>query len=288
MPLTKEQLEERRSRLGASDFAPLLGLSRWKTAYDIWLEKTGRLTGDGPVSQAAVAGNRFEAGVLDFAEETLGSLERAVPLKGSGLDFPVVANLDARVVETGEPCDAKTSGLFGPLPGEWGEEGTDHVPNSILVQLAVQIYCAGPGVGAGHVAAFLGGRGFMLFHIPRNTAFESAILKAGEKFWKEAVLADTPPDGAPSLEVAKLVRREPEKIVEIPEDLVARWLEARETLKGARANKEEADALLLAALGDAEASEPGPAGQVTFFETKRKGYTVEPTTFRQLRYRKPK
>jgi len=41
MALTTEQREIRRRYLGSSDIAAIFGMSPWKSAYDVWLEKTG-------------------------------------------------------------------------------------------------------------------------------------------------------------------------------------------------------------------------------------------------------
>ena len=39
-------LAERRSGIGGSDIAAILGLSPWKTAVDVWLDKTGQREDD--------------------------------------------------------------------------------------------------------------------------------------------------------------------------------------------------------------------------------------------------
>ena len=39
--LTPEQLERRRSSIGASDVAAILGLDPYRTGLDIWLQKRG-------------------------------------------------------------------------------------------------------------------------------------------------------------------------------------------------------------------------------------------------------
>lgn len=44
MPITQKQREFRRSHIGSSDIAAILGKDPYKTAYDVWLDKTGQLT----------------------------------------------------------------------------------------------------------------------------------------------------------------------------------------------------------------------------------------------------
>ena len=58
---TREQfLRERRSGIGGSDVAAILGLSRWKTAYQVWQEKTGRAAIDEGDNERLHFGNVLE------------------------------------------------------------------------------------------------------------------------------------------------------------------------------------------------------------------------------------
>ena len=41
-PSRAEWLATRRQGIGGTDLAPILGLSKWKTPHDVWLDKTGR------------------------------------------------------------------------------------------------------------------------------------------------------------------------------------------------------------------------------------------------------
>ncbi|GIV50738.1 MAG: hypothetical protein KatS3mg038_1259 [Candidatus Kapaibacterium sp.] len=57
---------DRRSFLGASDAPAVLGLSPWRTAWEVWAEKTGRIdswTGNAATS----AGQLLEPAVLAWA-----------------------------------------------------------------------------------------------------------------------------------------------------------------------------------------------------------------------------
>ncbi|GIV50913.1 MAG: hypothetical protein KatS3mg038_1434 [Candidatus Kapaibacterium sp.] len=61
---------DRRSFLGASDAPAILGLSPWRTAYEVWAEKTGRI--DSWSGNAATsAGQLLEPAVLAWASEEL-------------------------------------------------------------------------------------------------------------------------------------------------------------------------------------------------------------------------
>lgn len=42
MSLTAENIENRKKGIGASECAIVLGLCKYKSPYELWLEKTGR------------------------------------------------------------------------------------------------------------------------------------------------------------------------------------------------------------------------------------------------------
>jgi len=146
MPITEQQREKRKTRLGSSDMAAVLGVSPFATAHDIYLEKTDKLEPEKKEPETyKYAGNVFEKGILDDAERILGKLDRGpeghgvevvadigVPI-GSFIDAIVVAPKIEGVCE-GDPVEAKTAGLYGPLVEEWGEDGTDEVPDRIIIQ----------------------------------------------------------------------------------------------------------------------------------------------------------
>lgn len=288
MGLTATQLAKRSESLGASDIAALFGVSPFRTSYDLWLEKTGKLLPE-PESDndPRMAGQLLEPAVLTFAENRLGKLRRnqsrsARQSKG----LPIVANLDAILVETGEPVEAKTSGLYGSTKDFWGEPETDAIPDYILVQAMTQMLVTDANVC--HVPAFIAFRGFLMYRINRD---EEVINEIGERaldFWLNHVLTDEPPtDSQPNIAVIKRLRREPNKIVTLDHSLIEKWEDWKGAESIARKEKDVALAAILTALGDAEAGET-PEGRFTYLEQTRKSYTVEESTYRVARFKKAK
>ncbi len=270
--------------LGASEVAAVLGLSPWVTPYEVWARKTGRLT-EHKQSDALDAGVRLEPIVLDWAESQLGPIDRRVEAVIDGT--PIVTHPDG-LTKAGEPVEAKTSGIVGPVYGHWGEAGTDEIPEHYLVQCLVQLEATRASVC--HVPALLGGRGFVLFAVPAHAALQSEIVDRACQWWRQHVKADRPPEAStpPPLSVLKRLRRQPNKTVPLDAELVERWLCAKQRLKAATEEADEAQAALIAALGDAEAGELNDGRVVTYFEQHRKGYVVQDSTFRVLRITKGK
>lgn len=283
MPISETQRQERKKHIGGSDMAAILGLDRFKSAEDVRLEKCGKLIDQQATNAAMEAGNYLEDGVLNFAETTLGHLlrnqTRAVE------NSQIVVNTDGVVEATSQPVEAKTSGIIWSTDEWWGAEGTDEVPDRVIIQAHCHLLAWKAALC--HVPALIGGRGFVLYAVPFNQTIANVILDAAGKFWNENVLKDVPCEGSTaSLQVVKMLKRTPNKVVGIDPDLVARWLAAKEVKIASEKAADQAQADILAALQDAEAGQAGEHGAVTYLEQKRAGYTVQPTSYRVLRLKK--
>jgi putative phage-type endonuclease len=303
--LTATEKQQRQKWIGGSDVAAILGMSSYRTAYDVWLEKTGQDPGEQGESAPADAGSRFEPAVLDKFSESHGPLERKVHLIAEGLGFPLAVNLDARHIAERAPVEAKTSGLFGPLDPEWGDEGTDEIPQGYILQCQAEIVCAKSELC--YVPAFLGGRGFVTeppFLVRRNKELIQLMLDRLGNFWNGHVLKDIPPeDSLPTLEIVKRIRRIPESSVQIDPEIMQRWLDAKAKTDAAEEWEKQCKAAILAALGKAEGGMGGDQGNVTYYEQSKTGFDatrlqtdkpdiyaeyVKKSTFRVLRHQKPK
>lgn len=287
MPLTAEELKERRNHIGSSDLAAIMGLDPWRTAYDIWLDKCELLPDEGPITDGGdprVVGTFLERGVLDFAETRLGRLRRQVAEVVVGSQ--IVVHTDAVTFEECEPVEAKTVGLFRGVRSDewWGDDGSwDQVPDRVIIQAHAHMLAW--NTSRCHVPALIGGRGFAMLGVTRSDSIIERIVSAANEFWNH-VKAKTPPENSrPSLEIVRLIRRTPKKVVEIDGVLIDVWLAAKHMAKGAVEDAEQAQAALLAAMGDAEAATTASEGAVTFYEQSRKGYEVKPATYRVLRHR---
>ena len=272
MAITTQQKEERGRWIGSSDVAALLGLSPWRNVYDVWLEKTNRLEPQPPAEGAMEDGIIFEPGILTWAEKRLGPLEKNPKnLWFKDEAIRIISHPDAIVVATGEPVEAKTSGLRGPLPPGWGEPETDQIPDYYLVQAQVHVMLSKKDLC--HVPAYLGGRGPTMFRVNRNESLQQFIGERVGEFWAEYVKKDIPPpDVVPHLETAKRMIRQVGKLVAVDPRIVERARAARLAKSITEKTSEEADAALIAALGDAEGTEDG---SVSYFRQERKGLDLK-------------
>lgn len=281
-------LERRRSAIGASDVAAILGLSRWATPWEVWAEKKGLLESDSG-NAATSAGNLLEPAVLDYAESQLGELDRDVLVRSQAL--PLAATCDAIKRYGGNPVEAKTTGIAGPVYGSWGDPLTDQVPEEYLVQVHAQLICTGADLG--YLFALIPGRGFVEFHIEPNKKLHAHLIDKLGDWWQRHIIDGIEPshERLPDLEVVKRLRREPGKAIEGTarlQELIDLREEAKESEREARNAVKGLETQILLELGDAEtASLPG-GDVLSYLEVSRRGYTVEPCSYRQLRVKKGK
>ncbi len=223
----------------------------------------------------------MEEAIFAYAEEELGAVRRnqrrAIP------NTIIRTSIDAIVVETGKPVEAKSSETY--QPGDWGDPGTDQVPDRVICQ--TQIHMKALEQDICWVPVYLGLRRFGMYQVPRNEQLIAVLLEAAQNFWLKHVMTDIPPtDSIPSLRLIRKIIRTPNKIVVFSPDQVATY-EALETAKIACKKmdtiKDACQAAVLAALGDAECAVFEDGRAMTFLESPRKGYSVPATTVRTLR-----
>src|SRR4051812_4359424 len=127
--ITAEQRAARRHRIGSSDSAAICGIDPYKSPADVWIEKTSD-TADLPNKAAIRIGNLIEPALVLWAQEELG-IELTANLSLDGHPSGILsANLDAANLTKRIGVEAKTTSN----PAEYGEPGTDQVPDRVIVQ----------------------------------------------------------------------------------------------------------------------------------------------------------
>jgi len=268
MALTDEQRKQRKSCLGSSDMAAVLGLDPFKNAADVYLGKTGKLT-EQEESKVMKRGNYLEPAILNFAQDILGNLTRNVFFEAPG-SLPMASNVDAIVDETDFPVEAKSVGLF--VGEEWGEEGSDVIPDRVIIQCHVHMICTESDFC--HVPVYLSAREFVMFGVAKSVKIVEIICNEATSFWYNCVQADTPPtDVVPAEAVMKRIRREPETVVDIPPEcvpLVEQWQEKNAAYLLAGKEKDAAKAEAINLLGTSEAGDLPDGRQLTYLSQSRR------------------
>lgn len=248
--LTDKQRELRRNYLGASDLPAIFGMSPWRTAEDVRLIKS-KQADEPPGNLSTEAGIYLEPAVRQWAQDKLGPLtEPDTYIHPNGF---MCANLDAETADR-KPVEIKTSGIVGPIQGNWGSEGTADIPDMYYVQVMCQIACMGNKPDMGYLVALLGGRGFVKYEIQRDDALINAIEAKAEQFWKVHVIGGEPaPKSLATMDVLKRVRREAGLVMPLAADIWDQFDEARRARLIAESAEEDAKRRVLGLIGAGEA-----------------------------------
>lgn len=190
MALTQEQRELRRNGIGGSDCAAILGLSKWKTPLDVYLDKIF-----GPKeeteNQFTEWGNRLEPLIIQAFEDKTGLKCEIEP---NTLYHPehsfMFANIDARIVGQNAILECKTASQYNAK--RWSEEGGETLPEEYMLQCAH--YAEVCNIDTVYVAVLIGGNDFRVYHYTRNKELGAAIIKAEHNFWHNHVLKEVAPD----------------------------------------------------------------------------------------------
>ena len=263
---------DRTQFIGSSDIAAVLGLNPYRTAYEVWLEKTGRLTEPPAPTLAQQCGIALEPVILEWAAPKIGPY-RPGPHEYRIEGTPIIDHPDA-VTESGCPVEVKTAGIVGPITGTWGAPQTDNIPTAYLAQAHVHLIATG-GEQC-WVPTLLGGYAPRMYIVQRDVELGQTIIQKVVQWWETYVVKNVPPQvTAPLPEgIWRRVRRTPDKIVSVPAELVQAW----QAVKQQRKEQEEKERLLhdqlVAALQDAEAGQTEDGHMVTFFANSRGARTL--------------
>lgn len=178
---------ERNSGLGASDAPVALGLSPWRTPFELWLEKMGR-------------GEPFEDSMPVQVGRALEPVIVATFMSKTGL---VVTDSQKQIVDPENPwrwvtLDGRVSDgalleakAISWTPDEWGEPGTDQIPAPYLVQAQHGMACTGAVLV--YVPVLFEAKRFELYRVERDEQVIATITEAERAFWQRVVDNDPPP-----------------------------------------------------------------------------------------------
>ena len=195
--------------LGGSDIGAILGLSKYRTALDVWLEKTGRVVNT--VNNLPVRFGSFAESFV--ASEYATQTGYALAHSEEGVIHPtypfMVGHIDRFVVDSSVESSFDSETLFNPdgscaathllecktaspfNQSDWGDLGTDEVPMSYLVQCLW--YLAITNLERCDVAVLFGNSNFRIYEVYRDKELEDLIISKAAAFWNNYVQADTPP-----------------------------------------------------------------------------------------------
>lgn len=205
----QEKWHTRRScGLGGSDIGTVMGVNPYKTAFELWQEKTGkkdRFKGN----NATEWGHRLEDLVAKKFGELTGWQVKRVNNQFKLKSEPwLLGNIDRMIFKDGHKfaiLECKTANAYS----DWGDDcwfdnnkenaaykdsfvGADSIPKSYYLQC--QHYMLVTGVHMCYLAVLIGGQNFKIFSVPYNQTIADLIRQIGAAFWFDNVIADREPE----------------------------------------------------------------------------------------------
>lgn len=189
MNAREDWLQQRRTGVGGSDVAAILGLSKYKTPLQVYQEKRGEIAPQAD-NDAMRWGRYLEPVVRQaYADETGREVRVLDELVRHPLYEHMIANLDGFVIPeagTRRVFEAKTA----RTADGWGEPGSDQIPQQYLLQ--VQHYLAVTGFAVADVAVLIGGSDFRIYEVPEDVELHEMLFDAEAEFWGRVQRASPP------------------------------------------------------------------------------------------------
>lgn len=270
---------ERRTIIGGSDAAAILGLARWRTAFDVWWDKVNdaeRTDESMPMRQ--FIGLRLEPLIAEMAAAKLGrKYRRRIALLRSREHEFIGGHVDYVGLEVKTSYSAEGWGPDGAEITAADRESWDAIPIDYLLQVQHYLYVTGwPRIT---VAVLIGHDDFRTYDVPPIPALIEPMVAEEVRFWMEHVVTGDPPpvdgsDGAKAYLRARFPRATGVLRAATPEEslLVEEVRIARQATKDAETAEETAKARLRAAIGS-DIGLAGPGWTATNVNVERSPVT---------------
>lgn len=250
----QEWLQERTKGIGGSDASIILGLNKYKTPFELWLEKTGQTNLEDIAGEAAYFGNLLEDLVAKEFEVRTGKKVRRNNFMLQHPEHPfITANIDRKVVGEDALLECKTASAY--LKDDWESE---EIPAPYLVQ--VQHYLGVLGYKKAYIAVLIGGQRFVWKEIERDEELIQMIFDEEVHFWNHHVLGNVPPalDGSSAAEQflkERYQETDPDKVVDLTFDYKEKldnYLQLKDNIKQLQELAKQTENELKHELKDAE------------------------------------
>jgi putative phage-type endonuclease len=203
MALTLEQQEARTKGIGGSDAAVVVGLSPFKSAYQLYLEKRGEAPESDEETLAMELGTLLEQPVADLYCKRTKREVRRQPLTFHDEHPFMLANIDRQILK-----DPRGPGILEvKTTNEWSGRaihGVEDIPDHYYLQ--AQHYLAVYDYAWASVAILIGLSRFVWFDVERNDEVIAELIRQEGEFWERVQTGNPPPvDG--SARTGELIKR---------------------------------------------------------------------------------
>ena len=193
MDLIAPEPLDRRTYIGSGDAAAILGVSPWKTAYQVWQAKTSPAPIIETESKVMKRGKRLEPVVLEMLIDEMPDLE-IVARNRRHIDNKLpylAAEIDAEAVEAGDYVNVEIKTVHPSQASKWGEEGTDEIPLWYAAQIEHALMVTRRQTCI--VAALIGADDLRTYRVLRDEDLIDALREAEFNFWTQNIIGLQPP-----------------------------------------------------------------------------------------------
>lgn len=250
----EEWLEYRRKGIGGSDAGAICGLNPWRTAIDVYVDKTKEKVDEIADNEAMRVGRDLEEYVAQRFIEATGKKVHKVNaiMQHDEYNF-MLANVDRKIGGENAYLECKTANAYKAKDWEDGK-----VPESYEIQC--HHYMAVTGADAVYIACLIMGIDFVIVKIERDEAVINDLIKIETDFWNNNVLKKVmpPPDGS---EAAKdiineiyTVTKSDDEVIDMSDDenKLARIDELEELIGNLKTEQETLKQELMIRMGEFE------------------------------------
>ncbi|MDU0329204.1 YqaJ viral recombinase family protein [Paenibacillus sp. 3LSP] len=248
-----EWLEWRRKGIGGSDVAAICGLSRYKSALEVYLDKIGEIPPkeDNPKMKA---GRILEPVIADWFTEETGIRVQKQNCIFQSKEYPfMLANIDRWVIGENAGLEIKNTSEYNR--NDWFDGQTEVIPTEY--QLQANHYMAVLGAERWYVAVLIGGWDFQWRVIERDDHLIANLITIEQSFWQHNVLGRNLPQ-VTAQDTDLLNKMYPTskgttlEISEIYYDLIKTLLDTKKGLKQAEEAHEDAKNKVKKLMGENE------------------------------------
>lgn len=177
-------------KIGGSTIPKVLGLSKWGTPLDAYLELRKEKLEPTETTEDQDRGNFLEPALREWAQKKTG-MKFVKPDKTiTYADWPwATYSPDGLAPGDDVVLEIKAPGIH--TIGEWGAPGTDEVPADYLAQVMWGMMVTGRGKSI--IAALIGGE-LRLYEVLRHAKLESEMLARAKVFVEQHVIPGVPPE----------------------------------------------------------------------------------------------
>ena len=179
----EEWLKWRKKGIGGSDVSAILGINKWTSAIELWLDKTNQTNNQVEVNEAMQWGTILEPIIRDHFAVVTGKTVMEVKAMLQHPDHPfMIADVDGVTTDdNGDPAilEIKTASEY--KRDEWLEG----VPT--YYQTQVQHYLCVTGVFKAYVAVLIGGNTFRIYEVDADSEVQQMLITVEKNFWDMVV-----------------------------------------------------------------------------------------------------